>query len=200
VATCLPCAPWLRLKRIGPCPKSARKARRDTSHGAGANVGTWREPIVAADRQLDAGNCAGRRDCGWRLRSTLPRLRAMPRQSRLPILLALACTLFLRALVPAGWMPAPIGGAFAIEPCPTAEVQPVRHMAHHTGHTGHNAQHDGDCSFSPLSASFAAADLPPALPAPQAEPNARPASHAAPPLKTGPPALPPPATGPPALA
>jgi hypothetical protein len=117
-------------------------------------------------------------------------------------LLMIAAALFLRTLVPAGWMPSATGGLFAIEPCPAAEPPPA--MTHGSGHhhsSSHGSQHDGgDCAFSPLLAgftSFAVAGLP-AGPLPQDE--------AAPPqsfvvlLKTGPPALPPPSTGPPALA
>jgi hypothetical protein len=127
----------------------------------------------------------------------------MSRQPRLPILLALACALFLRALVPAGWMPSPNGGAFAIELCPAAEPAPMAHAAgHHQGKhdPSHKAQHDGDCAFSPLLAGFTPADLPSELPSPSLAADAPITRTAAPALKTGPPALPPPATGPPALA
>lgn len=127
----------------------------------------------------------------------------MPRQCRLPILLALACTLFLRALVPAGWMPAAHGGAFAIEPCPAAEFQPFTSMAAHHGgghDPQHHAQHDGDCSFAPLTTALAATQSPPAITAPRLISNPLPTRAVVPPFKTGPPALLPPATGPPAFA
>jgi hypothetical protein len=127
----------------------------------------------------------------------------MPRHGHQLTLFLLACALAVRMLVPAGWMPAATGGAFAIEPCPGAE--PAPHLAmigHHdgaAGHHSHHAQHDGDCAFGALTVGFASADLPaaatPALVT--AEPR-----QAAPEFffATGPPALPPPATGPPALA
>jgi len=117
----------------------------------------------------------------------------------------LGFALFLRLLVPAGWMPAPSRGAFAIEPCPAAApAASVRAEAHHhhggPDHQSHGSSHDGDCAFAPLSAGIASLDLAPLAAAPVliAQPQATPL--AAPPLKTGPPALPPPATGPPALA
>jgi hypothetical protein len=130
---------------------------------------------------------------------------SMFRQPRLPILLALACALFLRALVPAGWMPAASGGAFAIEPCPAAEAQPMVHMADHHGAmpgdhgSSHQDHHGGDACFSALLIGFAPVDQPASLPACTIA--------AAPPggfsgisvLATGPPALLPPATGPPAI-
>ena len=50
----------------------------------------------------------------------------MTRRPHLSILILLAAALFLRALVPTGWMPAPERGAFAIQPCPAAEFAPVR--------------------------------------------------------------------------
>ena len=128
----------------------------------------------------------------------------MSRQPRLPILLALACAVFLRALVPAGWMPAVTGGAFAIAPCPAAEAATMVHSgSHHSGkhdHSHKTADHNGECAFSPLLAGFVPADSTPAFPAPVVTADAPIAPTAAPAFKTGPPALPPPATGPPALA
>jgi len=128
----------------------------------------------------------------------------MSREPRLPILLALVCALFLRALVPAGWMPAP-SGAFAIVPCPAAEPAPLVHMGgHHGGAAKHDPSHRGDhgedCAFSPLQAGFANVESPP-LPAALLQPSELYANIAAGPVfKAGPPALPPPATGPPAIA
>ena len=131
---------------------------------------------------------------------------AMFRQPRLPILLALACALFLRALVPAGWMPAPSGDAFAIEPCPAAEGQPMVQMADHHGAmsadhgSSHKGHQGGDACFSALLIGFAPVDQPALIPAGFTRDSPRASFSAAPAFKTGPPALPPPATGPPALA
>jgi hypothetical protein len=127
----------------------------------------------------------------------------MPRQSRLPILFALACALFLRALVPAGWMPAANGGVFAIEPCPAAEPQAHALMQHAGGkadHRGHSQQHDGDCAFSPLLTGLTLADLPAQLAQPSITAELPVIPSAGPAFKTGPPSPKPPATGPPALA
>jgi hypothetical protein len=129
----------------------------------------------------------------------------MVREPRLPILFALACALFLRALVPAGWMPTPSGGAFAIEPCPAAEpLVTVDASAHRHGQTRHDPSHKGnhgsDCAFAPLLTAFAAIDVPALLPAPFASTATPIGLINAPVFTTGPPALLPPATGPPALA
>src|SRR5689334_11717855 len=130
--------------------------------------------------------------------------QVMPRAPRLSILLALACALFIRALVPAGWMPAETG-AFAIQPCPAADPAPAVHMAgHHHGKAhhdpAHGASHNGDCAFSPFSTAFASTHQP--VVAVSLVAIARPAFtlQRGADLKTGPPALPPPARGPPALA
>jgi len=117
----------------------------------------------------------------------------------------LGCALFLRLLVPAGWMPAPDRGAFAIEPCPAAAPVASAHAAahHHHGradHQSHSSNHDGDCAFAPLSAGIASLDLAPLAAAPVLIAQRQATPLVASPLKTGPPALPPPATGPPALA
>ena len=48
----------------------------------------------------------------------------MPRQPRLLTMILLACALFLRVAVPAGWMPSTSGGALAIEPCVECRVWP----------------------------------------------------------------------------
>jgi len=120
----------------------------------------------------------------------------MARRPRPSILLALVAALFLRALVPTGWMPAATGGPFAIQPCPAADLTAPAGHQHHKP----NGQHESDCAFSPLVAGF----VPPAV-VPAIEPPAGAASgsfqhflEAA--FPTGPPAPPPPATGPPLLA
>jgi hypothetical protein len=121
----------------------------------------------------------------------------MKRWAHLPILALLAAALFLRALVPVGWMPAANAGVFAIQPCPAAE--PAQAVAHHHHGSSHSS-HDGDCAFAPLHAGFAPADAAPILTVAAAiaePPLAHPAVASFP---TGPPAPPPPATGPPAIA
>ena len=145
---------------------------------------------------------------GWaRLQwiSAPPRLRAEGMLRHRLTLPLLAFALFLRVLVPAGWMPAANGGAFAIEPCPAAAPVPSVHASQHhhddaAGHHSHGTSHEGDCAFAPLLAGFASLDLAPQLHAPPPVPQVPAASLAAAALNTGPPALPPPATGPPFLA
>jgi hypothetical protein len=124
----------------------------------------------------------------------------MTRQPRLLTMIALVTALFLRVWVPAGWMPAPIGGAFAIQPCEAAAPVPmVMHgKAHHNN--SHKAQHDGDCAFSPLHAGATPNGQAPALVTVPLAAAALPHHSPAPFFATGPPAPPPPATGPPALA
>ena len=128
----------------------------------------------------------------------------MFRHPRLPILLAIVSALFLRALVPAGWMPAPNRGAFAIEPCPAADSALDLHAAGHHGggkhDPSHGPHHSGDCAFSPLQAGFASADATALIAALPVEPELAVNFIAGAAFKTGPPALPPPATGPPAIA
>ena len=128
----------------------------------------------------------------------------MFRQHRPLTMFALACALFLRVWVPAGWMPAANGTPFAIEPCAASAPQPLAHAqnAHHGGpHKGqHNGQHEGYCAFAPLQAGFAAAAQAPQLIAPALAPTPLPEQFAVPFLATGPPSPPPPATGPPAIA
>jgi hypothetical protein len=128
----------------------------------------------------------------------------MPRHPRLPILLAIVSALFLRALVPAGWMPAPDRGAFAIEPCPAADAALLVHGAGHHGggkhDPAHKTDHGGDCAFSPLQAGFAPAEAPAVVTPPALELGVPASFIAGPMFKTGPPALLPPATGPPAIA
>lgn len=130
----------------------------------------------------------------------------MPRRRHLLTLALLACSLFLRALVPAGWMPAANAGPLAIEPCPAALPQPTMAMAGHhgAGSSDHDSSHKdhagGDACFSALLIGFAPTDQPAVLAAPASIREER----AAPPVKsnlsTGPPSPPPPATGPPTLA
>ena len=122
----------------------------------------------------------------------------MPRQPRLLTMFVLACALFLRVAVPAGWMPSTSGGAFAIEPCVAAAPAMAGHEGSHHGKG--KSQHAGECSFAPLQASFAETAQAPALsptladtPVPQQPLIERPFAR-------GPPAPPPPATGPPAIA
>jgi hypothetical protein len=119
---------------------------------------------------------------------------------RLPVLLVLVSVLFLRALVPAGWMPVAGAGAFAIAPCPAADAAPMVMAAgfafkQHHG-TGRD-QHASDCAFAPFHSAFAAAPGPSALPASFAAPDILLSFSGSSALATGPPALPPPSTGPP---
>ena len=149
------------------------------------------------------GNKLGRRLVSEWMRGTSKVMgQAMPRAPRLPILLAIACALFLRALVPAGWMPAVDGGAFAIQPCPSAEPPPMAHTGHHGAKhdPSHHADHGGDCAFSAFSTAFASADQPVASFAPVEPDGGLPSLRRADDFKTGPPSLPPPSTGPPAIA
>jgi hypothetical protein len=120
----------------------------------------------------------------------------MAQRPSFPILLALVAALFLRALVPTGWMPTPTGGPFAIQPCPAADLTAAAGHQHHRS----NGQHDGDCAFAPLLAGFVPAADVPAIEPPAAASSA-PFQHSlTATFPTGPPAAPPPATGPPALA
>lgn len=128
----------------------------------------------------------------------------MMRRPHFPILALLAAALFLRALVPAGWMPAPAHGVFAIEPCPSADPQPMvmeGHGARTGDHGGAHKDHlGGDACFSSLQIGFAAVDQPSIQLAPPVA--GAPATDASPVTlrATGPPAPPPPSTGPPAIA
>lgn len=122
----------------------------------------------------------------------------MLRRRHLLTLTLIACALFLRAIVPSGWMPAAHAGAFAVEPCPSAAPTSTMHMEGGAGHHGdHKADHD--CFASAL-AGGGLPDAPAALDAPDpiyatfiaiVVPT-RPIELAT--------ALPPPATGPPSLA
>jgi hypothetical protein len=120
----------------------------------------------------------------------------MAQRPSFPILLALVAALFLRALVPTGWMPTPTGGPFAIQPCPAADLTaPAGHQHHRS-----NGQHDGDCAFAPLLARFVPAADAPAIEAPALAASARFQLFLSATFPTGLPAPPPPARGPPALA
>lgn len=120
----------------------------------------------------------------------------MSRRPRVPTILLLACALFLRLWVPAGWMPAANGAAFAIQPCAAAPAMP---MAHH-GSPAHKDAHDGDCAFAPHHGGIAQLSVPPAPPMVAAHSAPPPQAGLLVPFATGPPSLPPPSTGPPALA
>jgi len=76
----------------------------------------------------------------------------MSRTLRPQIFLALAATLLLRAMIPAGFMPAAIGAGFPLQVCPSGlpdgALQRLAgaHANHdhndHHGHQGHHAHHD----------------------------------------------------------
>lgn len=122
----------------------------------------------------------------------------MLRHRHLITLTLIACALFLRAMVPTGWMPAANGGPFAVEPCPSAGPASMMHMAGGPNHqNGHKADHD--CFASAL-AGGGLPDAPLALAAPA--PLSR--SFTAIIARNGSPgrttALPPPSTGPPSIA
>ena len=125
---------------------------------------------------------------------------------RHPLTLAmLACALFVRLLVPAGWMPSSNGALLSIEPCPAAAPLFAAHAMHHdhakAQHgSGHQGQHEGDCSFAPMQASFATFEqvLDLAVPGTRQLPPLTPALATI--FARGPPAPPPPATGPPISA
>jgi hypothetical protein len=123
--------------------------------------------------------------------------QAMARRSRPLTMMLLACALFLRVWVPAGWMPASGGNAFAIELCPSVS-DPVTHASHHDG--SHKGQHDGNCAFAPLHSGLTASPSAAIVPTPLLATSAARGDHRTPFFPTGPPALPPPATGPPATA
>ena len=121
----------------------------------------------------------------------------MTRRAHLSILTLLAAALFLRALVPIGWMPVAKAGPFAIQPCPAVDAVPA--TTHHHHGSSRNS-HDGNCAFAPLHAGFAPIVSAPMLATP-AEVTELPLTfRAITSFATGPPAPPPPATGPPAIA
>jgi hypothetical protein len=120
-------------------------------------------------------------------------LRARPRAAIL-----LAAALFLRLLVPSGYMVGSAAGAPALVPCPAAVAAPVMpHRGHHQGPASHA---EAPCPFAAL----AAPALPPADPLALAPPGPdfalAPAWLPAENLAPGAAAAPPPATGPPASA
>jgi hypothetical protein len=128
------------------------------------------------------------------------RRREMKRPSTIFLL---ACALFLRLWVPAGWMPSAAGGVFVIEPCPSGGPAPMAHAMHHgASHkdSPHRTQHQADCTFAPHHAGAPPVALAPPLAAPLLASASRDESIVAGYAPTGPPAPPPPATGPPALA
>jgi hypothetical protein len=111
---------------------------------------------------------------------------------RRPRLLAfVAAALFLRLLVPAGYM---VGGA-GLVPCPAVAAAPLAHHGHHHAPAPHG---EAPCPFAALSApavppadpfTFASAPAPfPAAPRPVFVSPARPRAAAPPPPSTGPPA------------
>jgi hypothetical protein len=123
----------------------------------------------------------------------------MTRRPRLSIIALLAAALFLRALVPAGWMPAPGRGVFVVEPCPSADAGASMLMTH--GSSGHH--HDGNVGGDCFASMLAGAGLPDdtvQIAAPAAAPVVLSAAFTPAGLIRGPPALPPPSTGPPSIA
>jgi hypothetical protein len=116
------------------------------------------------------------------------------------IMAVLAAALAMRAMVPVGWMPAPVGGPFQIVPCTVAALVPA---THHHGSAGHQQQkdhHQGDCAFAPLLTAFAPLDVVAEISTPLAVAADQRERLFAAFLATGPPASPPPSTGPPAIA
>jgi hypothetical protein len=122
----------------------------------------------------------------------------MLRLRHLLTLSLIACALFLRAIVPTGWMPASHGGAFAVEPCPSAGPASMMQMPGPAGHHGeHKADHD--CFASAL-AGGGLPDAPLALAAPSPPSISFKTIFARAGSIGRATALPPPSTGPPALA
>lgn len=130
----------------------------------------------------------------------------MHRPRRLSLSL-LALALFVRALVPTGWMPAPADGGLALVPCPTSGPAPVAPAAmaghgHHDPAAPDKAEHQAASETCPFGAmAGATAALPPApalfVDAPAALPATSSPRALAP---RAPPRLRPPARGPPSLA
>lgn len=113
-----------------------------------------------------------------------------------PGVMLLAAALFLRLLVPAGYMVGSAAGARALVPCPAVVAAPV--MAHHGHHDGRVPHTEAPCPFTALAAPALPAADPLALgPSRSAYPLA-PAWQPAESLAPGAAAPPPPATGPPA--
>lgn len=120
-------------------------------------------------------------------------------QGRVAALLALA--LFVRALVPTGWMPVATAQGMAFTLCPSQDAPPAAMAAHHGGaEHGKAMLPDHPCAFAGLGLS---ADVPPpilAVPLAPVLPD-----FVAPPVLgvgvgRGLAAPPPPATGPPTFA
>jgi hypothetical protein len=117
----------------------------------------------------------------------------------------IALALWLRLLVPAGWMPSEAG--FGIRPCLPEAAAAAAHdhhaSSHHHGHHGaakpETPKHSGEiCAFTALALALAAPPLPPLLPEATPAPvplPAMPLRHAGTLLALASP--PPPATGPP---
>lgn len=122
----------------------------------------------------------------------------MLRRRQLLTLTLIACALFLRAIVPTGWMPAAHAGVFAVEPCPSAGPAAMMHMG---GVPGHHGDHktDHDCFASAL-AGAGLPDAPVAFATPSPLPITVRTVLAPTTLNGRNSALPPPATGPPSLA
>jgi hypothetical protein len=108
----------------------------------------------------------------------------------------LAAALFLRLLIPAGYMVGSAAGASVLVPCPAVVPAPV--MAHHGHHDGRAPHAEAPCPFAALGAPV----LPPADPLALAPSPAgfslAPAWLPAESPMAGAAAPPPPATGPPA--
>ena len=135
-------------------------------------------------------------------------------RSRALFSLVLAATLFMRILVPSGWMPVAEASGFRIQLCSgwTSQPQPAPAADHHLHDVGHHAHadkgpaepqessHSGQpCAFAGLGMAFLDAPALPSLAAlpfdtlaPETLPQSAPARRLA--------APPPPSTGPPPIA
>jgi hypothetical protein len=109
-----------------------------------------------------------------------------------------AAALFLRLLVPAGYMVGSAAGGPALVPCPA--VAPASIMAHHGHHDGRLPHAEAPCPFAALAAPALPSASPLALAQLQAAFGLAPAWLPAESLRPGAAAPPPPATGPPASA
>jgi hypothetical protein len=138
---------------------------------------------------------------GWKPGDRTPRQAAMDPRARSLILFWLGCALFLRSLVPVGWMPS-ADGRFAITPCPAAAAAPAMHAMHHGDAAGktsgsHDAAQAGDCAFAPLTAGFTTFEAPAMAVVRATPPRLSATPFAASLVATGPPSPPPPARAPP---